>query len=261
MNRSGCTTRARRSRRRKLCESVSNSSNLTNLKRVIVTRAHADLRRVNPHYVAAFQNRMAQTQDNLEEAIAAAEPLRGDGLPNWSVLITLLFDMDALALKVNESLRRLRAAREAADFESFEYHQDHWIFQFDAYLERCKRALMKSVRQLLKGSPRKASVEASVRADLDQMRNAIEKMRDELAHGTWDGVDATTPFWVPFLAMTDPLPFDEIFVAATQQAREVRTETRRTQMHLAVVDYCSAGAFARIESLARTILDNLPDEA
>jgi len=203
---------------------------------------------------------MEQTQGNLDDAIAAAEPFRANGMPKWSELLTAFFDMDLLALKVNEALGRLRSAHEAHDSASFHYHLDHWIFQFDAYLERSDKAFTKALRQLLKGSALTGAILASIRRDFDQMRKAIGGVRNALAHGGGDGVTAITEYWLPFLAMDDSLPFERIFSEATQEAREVRAESRRIQTHLAVVDYCSAGAFARIENLARTILDNLPAE-
>lgn len=240
---------------------MPNSPNLTTLKRIIAARAHAELPRANPRYVTAFREGMEQSHGDIDQAIAAAEPFRANGMPKWSDLLTALFDMDLLALKVNEALGRLRSAHEARDFKSFHYHLDHWVFQFDAYLERSDKAFAKALRQLLKGSPHTGAILASMRLDFDQMRKAIGDLRNALAHGGGDGVSAITEYWLPFLAMDDPLPFDRIFLEATHHAWEVRTETRRTQLHLAVVDYCSAGAFARIEKLARTILDALPAEA
>jgi hypothetical protein len=88
---------------------------------------------------------------STNRAIEDTAPLLGLGRPTLRALLTAIFDLDHVALKVRDAYHQLRICAESPDpgqAHLFHYHLDHWIFQMDAYIERCDTAFTKVVRAM-----------------------------------------------------------------------------------------------------------------
>lgn len=238
------------------------------LKDRIMEFARHDLAASMPAYVEEFQRVLEETGGDVDRATRQTVHLLGDGRPALRSLLTAIFDSDYVALKVRDAYQELRLSAASVNptgARQFNYHLDHWIFQMDAYLERCDTAFTKVVRTMVRPRLRHgwSKVETDLKSEIAAMKRVMAERRDPLAHGLGGGVSAVAEHWEPILAAPALIPFDQVFVEATRTAAGQVMDVDRRQRLFSYIEQSSILVFARIEALSDRLAERLDalDEA
>ena len=174
----------------------------TRLRSSVRVAAKDALKRTCPEYVDTFEAQLAKSGD-FEHASRAAGPALGGGLPGaWRELLRLTVDFE---LALDQCKRSLRLLNEAPP-ESWSggawavYHQDHWILNFYAWLDRLDALVARVCRMLIKPRAGGRQVEQRLRPRVDEIRVRVAKLRHPLAHtgqgGVAEGID-NMRLWEP----------------------------------------------------------------
>ncbi|MEX2225379.1 MAG: hypothetical protein WEB52_02890 [Dehalococcoidia bacterium] len=226
--------------------------------------ARQDLAASMPAYVDEFRRVLDEADGDVYRATEQTARLLGDGRPALRSLLTAIFDTDYVALQVRHAYQQLKTSVTSTDparARQFNYHLDHWIFQMDAYLERCDTAFTKVVRTMVRPRLQEGwtKIEADVKSEIAAMKRVMAERRDPLAHGLGGGVSAVAGHWEPILAAPDLIPFDQVFLEATRTAEGEALDTARRQRLFGYIEQSSLIVFAKIEAVSRWLLARLDE--
>jgi hypothetical protein len=191
------------------------STDYAELKQAVVRLARDDIRRMKPLYVAEFQDVLRRT-GSIEKASQSAAKYLGSSFPKWSPLLTAFFDLEFVRGKVIDCHALLRQQRDATGTDAgfwFSYHLDHWVFQTDAFMDRCDTLFKRTIRQVLRPLDPTGwqDVERAISVDLQLLKDRIANVRNPLAHGEGGGVSGIADQWESILAAPVNV-FDDDFV-------------------------------------------------
>jgi hypothetical protein len=124
------------------------------LKMRVEREARSALRKARPLYVAEFDSVLRATNGDFQRATKHAARYLHKPLQIWPEVLTALFDVEYVRIKVSDAFSLLdKATPEASDAGFwFRYHLDHWTFQMDAFLDRSDRFFRKFIRALVRPS-------------------------------------------------------------------------------------------------------------
>jgi len=150
------------------------------LRQMLRTSAKQALEKSRPQYVQRSQEVLEESGD-LDEAIKQARPFLGEGIPQWSQLLTFVLDVELSLDKLKRALTllgtdvpQLRGAGNAGAWTV--YHYDHGIYQAHAWLERLDRLVKRVCRVIIK--PRSGQwreIENSLSIAVRQMSESVGK--------------------------------------------------------------------------------------
>jgi hypothetical protein len=129
-------------------------------------------------------------------------------MQQWRRLLTATFDVLLVRRKSLEAFRLASEAHSSDNAALFNYHEDHWIFQTDAYSERALKMLKLSCRTLPLTKPAKTLERETVDEVHTFQQLFRERIRNPLAHGGGDGVLALDPYWDAVVAAKDLLDIE-----------------------------------------------------
>ncbi len=238
------------------------SADYDHLRDWIVVAAREDLWRRFPQYVSEFQ-RVAAATNELETATSAAAPYLGKGLPKWPTLLTALFDLEFVRGKVvncHEFLRRFKDDPSADSSFWFLYHLDHWVFQTDAFMDRCDRLFKQIIRSVIRPLDPEGwqAFEREVADQMSTLKKPISAMRDPLAHGLGGGVEGLTSQWEPVLAAPVNI-FDGDFVRSSVGSFAGTVEIKRRRFWFKAVHRANLLVLAYSEALSRKLFDKIDE--
>ena len=144
----------------------------------------------NPEYVDALATEMADEDIDLEKVIRECAPLIGEPI-KFGRLLTSLVDVELWMDKCRQSVWYLSHDPKDSWIAfneqglGLEYHVDAWYFFVSGLLDRLRRLVTFTCRDVLRDSDRKdwKIVEAELLGAVDNMKKAIEKARNKIAHG------------------------------------------------------------------------------
>ena len=182
-------------------------TNFNRFKRTILEGAREALAETNPEYIRIFHEQLKDAGDDLEHAIKATNALISTDFPHWPDLLTAILDFEAVLDKMTRSLDLMGFSPVQSDMEKgawFDYHLDYWCFLMDALLERVDRLAALTFRRLVRPKDKDWQAKHTrIRDDVNQMKQAIARIRDPLAHGRGGGITGIQEerLWEPYLAM------------------------------------------------------------
>ncbi len=232
------------------------------LKRFVEGRARDELRNRQPQYVAVFQRELATNGGDLQSATEAARPYLKESLGRWPDVLTALFDMEYVRLKLSTCHTLLLKCRDSTEQDSgfwFSYHLDHWIFEADAFVERCKRALTLSVRTLIRpiDPPNWQQLERDLMSDIALIKAELGKVRGKWAHGGGGGVDGLIDEWPPILAAPRPVFVDPEFVRGSTSSLHSDVDVARRQRWFHAIHRSNVLIFAYSEAFSNKVSQHI----
>jgi hypothetical protein len=230
------------------------------LKARIVADARADLRKYKPDYVARLQAELILTND-LDMAIARAQPYLGSPLRKWPALLTAIFDVELVRGKVVECHDHLKNLRDSDQPEAgywFAYHLDLWTFQSDAFINRGSNLYTKVIRAVLRHcDPAWAEFEKEIAAAVAVDRSDFGKVRHPLAHGLGAGVDAMTQHWEAVLAAPGDVVESPDFAKEALGNFYAQVNASRRKTWFRAMHRATLVLFARSEDHAGKVIDRI----
>lgn len=226
------------------------------LKEWIVEAARHDLAERYPLYVSDFRRTLLRTGE-LDAATLAAAPHLKRPLPRWPALLTAFFDFEYVRSKVVDCHRLLEQTKDAPSADGsfwFNYHLDHWIFQTDAFMDRCDRLFMQIVRSVIRPlDPKWQMFERHLAEQVQVLKEPIARIRNPLAHGLGSGVAGLSDQWEPILAAPVNV-FDEEFVESSVGGFRSPVGVQRRRSWFRALHRANLLLFAYSEALSGTIL-------
>ncbi len=232
------------------------SRDYEDLKQWIVEAARHDLEERYPRYVSEFRHALLETGE-LDSATLAAAPHLKKPLPRWPALLTAFFDFEYARGKVVDCHRLLKQTRDVSSADGsfwFTYHLDQWVFQTDAFMDRCDRMLRQIVRSVIRPlDPRWQMFERQLTEQVRVLKEPIAKIRNPLAHGLGGGVSGLLDQWEPILAAPVNI-FDEEFVESSVRPLKSAVEVQRRRSWFRALHRANLLLFAYSEALSGTML-------
>jgi len=231
------------------------------LKTRIIDQAKQDLARFKPSYVDTFQRLLLETGD-LDVATARSKPLLRGGLRTWPNVLTAFFDLEVVRGKVAHCHEYLKQSRDSTDPTAgywFAYHLDHWIFQTDAFLERCDTLFKKVIRAAIR--PRDPDgweqFQNGVAADLKILKDKFGEIRNPLAHSLGGGVAGIADQWEPLLAAPMDIFSDPKFAESSMESFFGVINVSRRRLWFRAAHRANLVLFAYSEAFSRKLLDKI----
>ena len=232
------------------------------LKQLIEAMARNELRKTRPVYVTAFQGELLSNSADLQRATKVAHQHLGDGLPRWPKLLSALFDMEYVRSKVANAHGHLQELVDSDDSAAgywFSYHVDHWIFEADAFVNRCMAALALCARTLIRPVDPEGwrPFLEDLRSDVQAIKDELGKVRGKWAHGGGGGVDGLIGEWEPILACPEPVFRHDEFVAQTVSSLHNAVHPRRRRLWFKAIHRSNLLIFAHSEVFSGRVFDRL----